>query len=171
MAMRPRLLPLALVLALSGAGLLPPRLAAADGAAPSKPAPPATAPTAAPAASGLALSPLRAAVEAAAVPRKPVSAPLVIAGGITAGIGAAGALAGLLLMSVDPSSCTGAACGVSRQDAGRITLFVGAPVLAVGLTMVIIGIQPAPDADATARARLVPAVAVGPTGGTLRWRF
>jgi hypothetical protein len=102
------------------------------------------------------------------VERKPVSAGLVIAGGITAGLGAVGALSGLLLMAIDPSGC---ACDSARKDGGRIALFVGAPVLAAGLTMVIVGIQPAPDAAATARARLVPAVAVGPTGGTLRWSF
>jgi len=160
--MRPRLLPLAIVL--SSAALLSPRPAAADEPAPAKVGAGAGAPAAAP-----ALSPLRAAIEAADAPRRPVSAPLVIAGGITAGLGAAGALAGLLLMSVGPSECAGAPC--SNQNAGRVTLFVGAPVLAAGLVMVIVGIQPAPDAEVTARARFVPAVAIGPTGGTLRWTF
>ena len=153
-------------LALASAALLPPGVAVADESAPSKGG-------ASPAPGVAASSPLRAAVEAASEPRKPVSGALVVAGGITASIGAAGALAGLLLMHVEGASCAGRPCGAGQQDAGRAALFIGAPVLAAGLVMVVVGIQPATDPDAArvAGARLVPTLALGPTGGSLRWSF
>lgn len=162
--MRSRLLPSAL--ALASAALLPSSIAVADESAPSKGG-------ASPASGVAASSPLRAAVKAASEPREPVSGALVVAGGITAGIGAAGALAGLLLMHVEGASCAGRPCGADRQSAGRVALFIGAPVLAAGLVMVVVGIQPAtdPDTERAAGVRLVPTVALGPTGGSLRWSF
>ncbi len=176
--MRPRLLPFALVLA--SAAILAPRSAVAQEKAQestsSKAPAPGTAPvTGAPLAAAVPLagpqSPIRAAMLAESQPRPAVSPALVIAGGITAAAGGVTALAGLIVMNVDTTGCSGSACSSARRDAGRIALFAGAPVLAAGLTMVIIGIQPAPDAAGEPQARLVPTVTLGPTGGALRWSF
>ena len=85
--MRARPLPLALA---ATSLVLAPRGAAADDAAAAKPATPLGPMSSAP-------TPLRAYVAAAAVERPPVSPALVIAGGVVAGVGAVGALTGLVL--------------------------------------------------------------------------
>lgn len=142
--MRPRLLPIPLLFA----ALALSRAARADDAAPPPPRAPAVAP----------LSPIVAAAEEAEHPSKAASPGLVIAGGILGGMGAAGALAGLVLLDVGSTD--------AQRDAGRVALSIGAPVAAAGLIMLLVGVQPAADT-----ARFVPTVAVGPTGGALRIRF
>lgn len=101
---------------------------------------------------------------------------LVIAGAVVGSVGIAGALTGLVLMSTGTGGCplgTLAApnpCPATGRDIGRIMLPISGAVAAAGLTMVLVGIQPEGDAS-SARARLLPAAAIGPTGGTLTWRF
>lgn len=74
-------------------------------------------------------------------------------------------------LAVDVGSKTSACVAADPlREAGITTLLVSAGVAAAGLTAVLVGIQPAADESDT-RARLVPTIAVGPTGGSLTWRF
>jgi hypothetical protein len=100
-------------------------------------------------------------------PKKAKSPALVILGGIFGGLGAAGAVTGLVLTATDDGTQT------TRHEVGLTTLLASSAVAAAGLTMVLVGVQPAEgdDAAATTGARLVPSVAIGPTGGVLTWRF
>jgi hypothetical protein len=149
--MRSRLLPLALLLVAAA-----PRIASADDGAQIKKN--AVAP--------IAGTPLPERVE----PKKPMRArspALVISGAVVTALGAGGALTGLVLMNTDSSGCV-AGAGLCRTDAGRIALFAGAPVMAAGVVMLILGTQPSEEPLA---ASLRPAVGVGPGGATLTWRF
>jgi hypothetical protein len=104
-------------------------------------------------------------------PPVPAKSPgLVIAGAVVASLGAAGAIAGSVLVTTDDHGCVGSPCATTRRDAGITTLLISAPVAAAGLTMMLIGIQPADSEPADAR-RFVPQVAIGPTGGVLTWKF
>jgi hypothetical protein len=61
-----------------------------------------------------------------------------------------------------------------RRNAGMMALLIGAPIAAAGLTMILVGIQPAAAAGDEApppAARLVPEVRVGLASGSLTWRF
>lgn len=93
-------------------------------------------------------------------PRQARSPALVIAGAIFGGLGAAGAITGLVLTGNDQT-----------HDVGFTTLLGSAGAAAIGLTMVLVGIQPAEEPAATSGRSLAPSVAVGPTGGALTWRF
>ncbi|APR78159.1 Hypothetical protein A7982_03506 [Minicystis rosea] len=187
--MRSRLLPLALLLAVAA----PARTAAADDGASIKRNPVAP----------IAGTPLPSwSWPEPKVEKKAKSPGLVIAGGIIGGLGAAGAIAGLVLMGtvrtgcpnlrdangniltapapVDPSdpskgtvdvaksSCPGPTTG---RDVGITVLLGSAAVAAAGLTMVLVGIQPAEDEAPSTAARLVPTVTISPTGGSFLWRF
>jgi hypothetical protein len=106
-----------------------------------------------------------------AKPKKARFPGLVIAGGIVGGLGAAGVIGGLVLSTLPPGDCAGDAA-MCRRDLGRTTILIGAPVAALGLTLLLVGIQPEPDdAPAATQAKLLPSVAVGPSGGVLTWRF
>lgn len=109
---------------------------------------------------------------------------LVIGGAVTAGLGVVGLVVGAIV-AMPPDGCpytntetdpkkppqyeSSGPC-TTQRNLGVATLSISAAVAAAGLAMVLVGVQPA-DEPASARARLVPSVAVGPTGGTLTWRF
>lgn len=148
--MRSRLLPLALLLALAA-----PRIASADDGAQIKRNP--TAP--------IAGTPLPERPEPAK-PMRARSPALVISGAIAAALGGAGAITGLVLMNTD-GGCV-ANTGMCRADGGRIALFAGAPVAALGVVMLLIGTQPSEE---PLTAGLRPTVGVGPGSATFTWRF
>ncbi|MFT3771886.1 MAG: chalcone isomerase family protein [Minicystis sp.] len=135
-------------------------------------------------------------------PKKAKSPGLVIAGAIVGGLGAAGAVAGLVIMGtsrvgcpnvrnadgsiatsmvhVDPNDASSPVVEVAQsfcpgpttgRDVGLTTALAGAAVAAAGLTMILVGIQPAEDEAPSAARRLVPTVAISPTGGVLTWKF
>lgn len=129
----------------------------------------------------IAGTPIWPEIEPSTPPRKARIPALVIAGGIVGGLGAAGALTGLALMSTSASSCKpvysdsgqliDTLCPTGqRGDIGLTTLLVGSSVAALGLTLLLVGIQPADEPEAPA-ARALPTISIGPTGGALTWRF
>lgn len=175
--MRARLLPLTLLLCAAVFG--PARTAAADDGAMlvRKPVAP------------IAGAPYWYKLEVEATPRKPRSAALVILGAIIGSLGAAGAVTGSVLLSTSTGSCPHILDknGEPRRDErdphiylcdgndpqqtiGMATLLAGGGAAAVGLTALLVGIQPKAE-DESARRRFVPTVAVGPTGGTITFRF
>jgi hypothetical protein len=104
-------------------------------------------------------------------PVRPAKSPaLVIAGIIAGGLGAVGAVTGVVLMNTGSQGCDAGLCTTKTRDLGLTVAFGGAGVAAAGLVMMLVGLQPA-DAAPAAAARFVPQVAVGPTGGALTWRF
>lgn len=156
--MRSRLLSLALVVA----ALAPARLAHADDGFQIKRNPVAP----------IAGTPLWPAKELETPPIPARYPGLVIAGAIVGGLGAAGAITGSILMATDNTGCTGMPCAHNRREYGMTTLLISAPVAAAGLTMILVGLQPAPTDEApSTAARLVPEVRLGPTSGSLTWRF
>jgi hypothetical protein len=112
--------------------------------------------------------------ELEAPPRKAKSPALVIVGAIVGSLGAAGAVTGAILQSTAQG-----VEGDQRQSIGMTTMFIGAGVAAAGLTALLVGIQPraedeakgAPEDGAATRRWLTPTVAVGPTGGSITFRF
>jgi len=167
--MLPRLLPLAVLLAALGAA----RTAAADDDAAIRRVPYAP----------IAGTPIPGTMELS-TEKKAKYPGLVIAGAVAAGLGAAGLVVGIVLTPADHDGCpyrnvakegappsyqSDGPCPAQR-NLGLTTLSISAAVAAAGLTMVLVGVQPADDAKSPS-ARLVPSVAVGPTGGVLTWRF
>lgn len=69
---------------------------------------------------------------------------------------------------VDVTSCSGRD---QREQIGLTTLLVSAGVAALGLTGVLVGIQPRADEEPSPSARFIPTLKLGPTGGTLTWQF
>jgi hypothetical protein len=107
-------------------------------------------------------------------PAKLWSPALMYSGAAVGGAGLVASLAGLILMNLSETTCTPKVengptppCGFTKRDAGLVTLLVGAPVAALGLTMAIVGGRPAQPATASA----APKITVGLTGGSVHWQF
>jgi hypothetical protein len=61
--------------------------------------------------------------------------------------------------------------GFMEKPAGLVVGSVGLVTILVGGVVTIIEITPDEPSETTAGTELIPAVSLGPTGGSLTWRF
>ncbi len=77
----------------------------------------------------------------------------------------------LVAGSVKAATCHSATGGCSQEMDGIVALTLGgAGLLGGGIVTTIAGVRSTADKSAL-NARWAPAVALGPTGGSLRWTF
>jgi hypothetical protein len=115
---------------------------------------------------------------AAAPPPVHRSEGMRITGIIFTGLASATLLTGAMLMATDPKL---RGSGENDCAEGCVSLLIGAPLMglsvvfaAVGIPLWVVGSQPpkrAASASPSAFPALLPTVAAGPRGGTLRWSF
>jgi hypothetical protein len=72
------------------------------------------------------------------------------------------------LYASGPQDCLSFPCpGTARRDTGTMMMLIGAPLVAFSVPMMFLGGRPAqPEME-----KAMPAVAIGPGGGSLRWVF
>jgi hypothetical protein len=165
-----RIAPLVMAAALLSRSALAddPKPAPPDTPPPAAAAPPPAAPAAPPPAAPAAPPP--AAPAAPAAPPAPSASKggdlgLLIGGVLMVAFGAPSLVAG----SVKAATCHASTQGCAQQTDGIVALTLGgAALLAGGIVTTIAGVRPPAGKSAT---RWAPAVALGPTGGSLRWTF
>jgi len=101
----------------------------------------------------------------------------VIGGAISLGIGAMFVAVGAVAMvEADQSRCEGIICASPDEENFRIvgiaSFVIGGAGVALGIPLLIYGAPKVQDDDVvTASVPGQPEINVGPTGGSMRWRF
>jgi hypothetical protein len=110
---------------------------------------------------------LSASTAAAQSPPAHRNADLMFAGILMSSVGAAVSVPGGVLLATSPRLGLD---GLGRGVAGATMLGFGALLVVAGVPMAVVGGLP-PSRGRAVSSRAIPAVSLGPGGGTLRWCF